>query len=225
MGTEFEIGNSSVGGALQFNGCEIDVNSRAVELSMWEYLERLKPVELSRSRSREKEGKVTAGEKTSFRALAGTLMYLGNSEIPQAALVTSKMQQHLGDLRIKHIVDGNNAMKDIFNLRPFIKFVRATGVYKLRLVTLSDASHDGGDTIYGQSGSVCGMLIESEGLRNRIYNPLSWTSHKQRRVSYFAFGSEILAAADTDDRGYELKLSMNAILTDLTITHGIFVDS
>lgn len=62
---------------------------------------------MSRSRSKQKYERVTDSEETSYRALSGTLIYMVNSIIPQAAMITSLMQQFLGDLRVKHLCEGN----------------------------------------------------------------------------------------------------------------------
>lgn len=45
--------------------------------------------------------------------LAQTIMYLGNSVIPKAGFVTSKMQQHLEDLGVEQIIEGNDSIKKI----------------------------------------------------------------------------------------------------------------
>lgn len=225
LGREFVIGNTAIGGSFRFNGCEIEVSAAAIELSMWEYTEKLTQVDMSRKRLKQREEKATNEEESAYRALAGTLMYMGNAIVPQASMVTSKMQQRLGDLRVKHLIDGNASVKEILKLRPYISYRRVTGCPDVRLVSLSDAAHGGADSIYGQTGGLCGIAIKSSGSHGTIYHPLGWTSHKQKRVSYSAFGAEILAAADADDRGYDLKLSIQAILRDRNVTHELYVDA
>lgn len=225
LGGEFDVGKTAIGGAFRFNGCEIDVRDDMIELSMWDYLDKLVPVKLSRARSKQKDEKATPAEESAYRALAGTLMYMGNSVVPQAAMTTSKMQQHLGDLRVKHITEGNVGMKDMIDLRPYIRYRRPVGMYNMKIVSVSDASHGGGDSVYGQTGSLCGLLIEASGDHRKLYHAIGWTSHKQKRVSYSAFGAEILAAADADDRGYDLKLSLGSILPKANLKHELFVDA
>lgn len=225
LAEEFEVGKTAIGGAFKFNGCEIDVGADVIELSMWEYLDKLSAVALSRTRCKQREERATATEESAYRALAGTLMYMGNAVVPQAAMITSKMQQQLGDLRVKHIVDGNNLMKEVMTLRPYIKYRRPPGLSNIKVVSLSDAAHGGGESVYGQSGSICGILIDNAGSSERVYHAISWTSHKQKRVSYSAFGAEILAAADADDRGFDLKLSLRSILSGNEIRHELFVDA
>lgn len=222
---EFQVGKTAIGGLFRFNGCEIDVGRDAVELSMWDYIEKLSPVELTRERRRQKGEKATASEETAYRALAGTLMYMGNSVTPQASFITSRMQQELGDLRVGHIIEGNNRTKEMVNLRPYIRYIRPSGMSDMRIVSLSDAAHGGSSSIYGQTGGICGILIEACGVTDRIFHPISWTSHKQKRVSYSAFGAEILAAADADDRGFYLKMSLKSMMPRRNLKHELFVDA
>lgn len=51
-------------------------------------------------------------------------MYLGNAVVPQASMIKYRMKQRLGDLRIRHILEGNKAMKDVIKLRPYIRYLR-----------------------------------------------------------------------------------------------------
>lgn len=43
----------------RFNGCELDVGRDAIELSMWEYFDKLVPVELPRVKRRQRDEKTT----------------------------------------------------------------------------------------------------------------------------------------------------------------------
>lgn len=103
------MGKTTIGDVLRFNFCEVDVGSEVIDLSMWAYLEKLSPVELTRVKRRKKDERSTETEETEYRALEGTLMYINNSVIPQAALVTSRIQQRLGDLRVSHIMEIGHA--------------------------------------------------------------------------------------------------------------------
>lgn len=86
-------------------------------------------------------------------------MYLGNAVAPQDSMKTSKMEQHIGNLQIKHIIDRNNSIMKIIRLRPYIKYRRPSGLQNLMIVSQYGVSHGGGDSVYGQWGSVCGFMI------------------------------------------------------------------
>lgn len=66
---------------------------------------------MSRARSNQKYERVSvAALAISYRAFEGTLMYMGDSIITQAAMLKSRMQQCLGDLRVKHLCEVNAYM-------------------------------------------------------------------------------------------------------------------
>lgn len=50
-------------------------------------------------------------------------MYMGNAVVPQAENTTSLMQQRLGGLRVRDKIYGNNAVKEIFKLRPYVRYM------------------------------------------------------------------------------------------------------
>lgn len=53
--------------------------------------------------------------------LAGTLMYIGNGMLPQAALVTPIMKQKLGNLSLSHLKSANGMIKDLTYLKPEVR--------------------------------------------------------------------------------------------------------
>lgn len=221
----FDVGKVQIGENFKFNGCEIRTTPEYTELSMIEYTERIQAITISRSRKHESDSQATAVEEKAYRALAGTLMFLGNGVLPQAALVTSKMQQRLGNLKVSDILDANRMTNEILRLTPTIRYAKPNSVCEVKLISLSDASHGANHEIYGQTGFLCGMMAEDFGNNEHVFHPLIWGSHKQRRVSYSSFGSEIIAAADADDHGYDLKLSYDSIFSRSKMRHEILVDS
>lgn len=94
----FDVGAIQRGKIYNFNGCEIvrDYNGGAT-MAIHKYLERLKPILLSRTGRRQKESEVSEFEKGIYRQLAGTMMYLGNEVLPQTSYATYRLQEHPGD--------------------------------------------------------------------------------------------------------------------------------
>lgn len=69
------------------------------------------------------------------------------------------------------------------------------------------------------------MRIRDFETTKQIFDQISWTNHKQLKVSYYSFGDEILEAVDADDRGYDMKMSFNAILSYFSLLHELLVYS
>lgn len=186
---EIIVGKTGIRGVFKVSGCEIYVVSEAIELSKWEYLEKLKPVDIYPSSIKQKSYLVTADEEKSYRGLAGTLMYMGNAVVTQDAMVTSRMQQNLGNMCVIHVIEGNANMQEMVDLRPYIRYIRIGKSFKICILSLSDASNGRKESVYSQTGGICGLFMEKPGVKDRIYHPVSCTSHKQIRVSYSSFGA------------------------------------
>lgn len=167
---------------------------------MTHYIDKIKPVCMRQGPSAEKEDRATNEEESAYRSLAGVLMFLGNAILPRAAMFTSKMQQKIGWIQVKDILQENIWEMEVIKMKYVIRFVKPGRSEDVKLISISDAVHGGGE-IYGQSGRICGMLIATKLLSPKLFLPISWRSHKQRRVSYSDFGAEILTATDEDDGG------------------------
>ena len=114
-------------------------------------------------------------------------------------------------------------VRELLQLRPWIRYPICKGVKSVILSSFSDASHPK-DRSYGQSGIICG--IRASGLNEEdTYHIIDWASHRQKRVSYSSYGAEILACATADDRGYYLREAMRSIFPDMNMRHELTIDS
>lgn len=123
----------------------------------------------------------------------------------QVAYVTSTLQQMISKVTVEQLVTANEMLKETLALDPKITYLAppATDQIKEFIVTsFSDASFNHGTANgYGQTGLLTGLRI-SRKTGIDIFHTIDWTSSKQRRVSYSAYGAEVLACADADDRGF-----------------------
>lgn len=95
-----------------------------------------------------------------YRTLSRTLIFLGNGVLPQAPLAIFKIQQRLGMLKVKHLVEANHMTAKIVRLNPTIKSVKPHAMAYIRLESLSDALHGNGEDIYGQARIIYGILAQ-----------------------------------------------------------------
>ena len=86
LGKRFTVGKTVVDQKVHFNGCETQQDACGnIKMSMNRHLEMLKPIEISRTRRKERDEPATSTELTEYRSLACTLMHLGNGVLPQAS--------------------------------------------------------------------------------------------------------------------------------------------
>lgn len=226
LNRSFTLGSQSIGRELKFLGCNIHVLSdKSVRVSMSAYLDRVRSVQISKERKTRPEIQVDDRERSEYRSLAGVLLYLGQAVLPQASFVASRMQQKLGLLKIGHVIEANKMLTELKKLKAELMFIWPQNIGSVSISSLSDASHGCADETYGQTGTFCGLKIQSSLHDLPLFHPIAWTSHKQRRVSYSSFGAEIIAAACADDRGYDLKMSFRSLFPLTPLRHQLLVDS
>lgn len=225
MQERFEVGMINHGPSFKFGGCEIEINKNGdIKISMKEYWNRIQAIQMTRLRRKAKDCLANAREIQQYRALAGTLLYLGNGTLPQASYVVSLMQQRVSRLKVKHLIDANNMLAELRKLSSTIFYQKVDTPYDVCLFSLSDASHPK-DRDYGQTGILIGILARNGKEGKDVYHLIDWTSHKQHRVSYSPYGAEILAAATADDREYYMKNAINTLFPQTPVKHELNIDS
>ena len=213
---------------IKFNGADVTQDKHeSVVLSMEKYRGNIKPILLDESRKRNRDYMATEKEIGWFRSLAGELVWLGCGALPQAAYVASYMQQCVPRLKIEQIVQTNGMLNELKDLKANVKF-RAPEHELSDAVdtTFSDAAFNISRTKqYGQTGFVLGILYKVKGKKDQLYHIVDWASSKQRRVCHSSYGAEILACADADDRGYNLKIALTSLFPHAFFRHVLNVDS
>lgn len=126
---------------------------------------------------------------------------------PQASCIASFMQQRLPRLSVSEIVEINAKLKELRDYQPQITFLAPGAQIVPKVSSFSDASFNISTAQrYGQSGTVTGIMFDATEWRKRILHP------------------EILACTDADDRGYNTKTALQAILRSSAIQHELNVD-
>lgn len=144
MKNEFQVGKTLIDTSFLFDRCEIEQDAIGnITMTMKRYVERLKPIPMSKPRRKQLQDPATESEKKQYRSLAGTLLYLGNGVLPQASYVhimTSVLQQQISALKVRHLVDANDMVSEILQL-PTIMFLKPHKVKNAIMSSFSDASH------------------------------------------------------------------------------------
>lgn len=96
---------------------------------------------------------------------------------------------------------------------------------RIGMVSLANASFNiNVKETYRQSGSVCSLRYCKENYDSRGFHLISWTSHKQKIVSYSTHRAEILACATTKDRDFSLIQGISTIILEKSCKHNLRVD-
>lgn len=140
LDSKFNLGASSIGNNLRFLGCQIEVYADAPEklcarISMYNYLRRVRRVRISKDRKTSPNRPAHDRERSEYRSLAGTLLYVGQSVLPQACFVASKVQQRLGLLKVGHLSVSNSILAEMKKREPRLFFRLQRGINELTIYT------------------------------------------------------------------------------------------
>ena len=210
--------------ALKFNGAIIEKDSEgSIRVNMNEFANKLAPFSFERSRRKQTEASVNAEELHDYQSLAGKLNWLGHSVLPHATFAASYLQQQVGDLKVKHLMNANGALREIKRWPPVLVFGRPKEFKPAKLCTFADAAFPKIEgSVYGQTGILTGLVL-GEG-PDAAFHPLGWSSHKQSRVSRSASAAEILSIVEAEEFGAAIKMALETI-TGERIPHELNVDS
>lgn len=194
-------------------------------MNMSDYLNSIKPLEITRSRRKESDLRTTEKEYDAYRSLEGTIIWGGNGTLPQASFLASNMQQTAPKLKVSDVIEANKMLKELKDMQPTINLNKMKMyMNKVEVWTFSDASFNiTSGREYGQTGIITGIHARSDE-EEKTFHIIDWTSSKQRRVSHSSYGAEILACSDADDRGFYIKEALKSI-TRVNTKHVLHVDS
>lgn len=117
----FDVESVSLGGIFFSNGFEVESklhSKSSISLSMRDYINSLHTLDISRARARHVAERATEVERTDYRVLAGTFIYLGTSIVPHSSFETSIMHRKLGVLLVLILLDTKNFLEGILRMAP-----------------------------------------------------------------------------------------------------------
>ena len=209
---------------IRFNGALLRQDRKgSIKVSMEEFANSISALSMTRERRKQQDDPVTADELQTYQSLAGKLNWLGHSVTPHYAFAASYLQQSIGDLRVKHLVQANAILREVRNYAPILIYGRPDRITETTLCTFADASFPKiSGSVYGQSGVVCGLVLGMG--KDAAFHTLAWSSHKQTRVCRSSTAAEILAIMEGEELGTMLCAALNRVC-HRKIPHHLNVDS
>lgn len=162
LNKQFKLGCLNSGSIVMFLGYELPKDpSGSATISVNDEADRISPIKLDKVGKQQDVRNTDSADTKSFHSFARTLLYLGQAVIRQACLMASKMQQRLGPLRVSYITEANTMVRELLRWRRSVKFTKVRNNKPISIVSFSNASHAGSREMYGQSGILTGLKIES----------------------------------------------------------------
>ena len=196
---------------LRFNGSIIQqAKDFSVRVSMEEFASSITRLDLDRSRRKQGDEEATANETRECQSLAGKMNWLGHTAVPYYSFAASYVQQNMGNLRVRHLMQANGVVTEAKKSTPVLVYGKPKGITRLHLAVFADAAFPKVDgSTNGQTGIVCGLVF-GEGV-DAAFHPLAWTSHKQTRICRSSSAAEIMSIAEAAEFGSCVKLALERI--------------
>lgn len=100
---------------------------------MHTYWRLVKTISMTSTRRKMQNAMAEADEMTKYRSIAGTLLYLGSSGLPQASMAVSLTQQRPEIVTVAILKDANCMIEELKRLEPVIGLKYVSNPYSVSL--------------------------------------------------------------------------------------------
>ena len=178
----------------------------SIEYDQIEYIERINPVTIEKSRRSQPLSPLTEAEKSSLRSIIGALQYAAVHSRPDISAKVGELQSSVNRATVSELIQANKVLAEA-KMHKVSLMVLPIKPELLTFCAFSDASFLSGK----QNNAHQGTLIFSttpELLENRkaIVAPVAWTSKKVPRIVRSTLGAEAAALSNTVDRLMWIRL-------------------
>ena len=227
LSKRFKFGSWDFGPTIRFCGASVEqsLNNDCISISMKEYVKKVHPLTIEKTRKTMVNDPCDEKEKRGLRALVGALAWPANQSLPQLSASVSILQASVSKPQVKDLLDANKVLR-------FAKNVSQD--YKMKLYQHSDRLEDVKSSVYtdaawsvrpdldgsSQGGFLIFAASESELRSGAPFNMTisDWHSKKLVRMCRSSLSAEARASAAAVDELEWCKVFWS-IETDETLCH------
>ena len=165
----------------------------SIVVSQEEYCKKLKTIEVSRERKRDRDQPLTEKERSQLRGVAGGLNWLSTATRPDLAAMTASVQQSIAHRVVADIAEANKAVAEARDFSHTCIRVRPIDLEHLQLLVTADASWTTEGDLRSQGAyMICATTGEMQRGAHTAVSPLRWKSQKQERAVGSTLAAELL---------------------------------
>ena len=180
-------------------GTEISTDEHGViTLSQEKQLSNMVQYPIQPSRAALSEEPANDVEKTAYLSIIGSMLFIGSITNPSMLSFASHAARNIKNLRVHHVNELNKMIAYYKRQHPVVKF-RRPSVTNGATIVFCDASHGRKEETHPHIGYITFNLL------GNIAHPISYASHKAKRVARSTLAAESLAAADAFDCAYFMR--------------------
>ena len=189
----------------KYVGINVEKSGDRVQISQKPYIESLSTVDVAQYNVKNKEEELEADGVRAFRGIVGQLNWTANISRPDMCFSSCELSTLQSRPTVADLAKANKALKEIKSEDVKIDF-KPLNLEKVKLIVYCDASYgnlrDGGS----QGGSIVFLYDGEKAV------PISWCSHRLKRVARSTLCAETLAAVEALDGAYLLSAIGTEIL-------------
>eukprot|EP00435_Cladocopium_sp_Y103_P015740 s2941_g3.t2 len=178
----------------------------SIEYDQIEYIERISPVTIEKSRRLQPGSPLTQTERSSLRSIVGALQYAAVHSRPDIAAKVGELQSAVNRATVAELIQANRVLAEAKQHKVSL-MVLPIKPEALTFCAFSDASFLSGRQSCAHQGTLI-FATTPELLDNKraVVAPVAWTSKKVPRVVRSTLGAEAAALSNTVDRLMWLRL-------------------
>ena len=194
--SKFRFGSQRQGSfVFVFTGVTINQEANGdIVLSQHDYVNDIEPINVTRDRRKEPEGKITSEELQQLRGLIGSLQYAATNSRPDLSCRLSLLQAKVTCATVADLMRGNKLLADAKRFSDVSIRIQSLSPEQVRFLSFSDAAFATRENAHSQKG--CLILATTEEIdQTKISNasPLVWFSKKINRFVSSTLASETYA--------------------------------
>ena len=171
-------------------------NDGSISVNQKEYCDKMKTIELTRERRREKEADLNEKERSQLRGVAGALNWITTATRPDMAAATASVQQKITSAKVGDIAQANQAVAEARDHKHVTITIQSIPMSELALLVTADASWTSENDLKSQGAyMICATTKDVEQGHPVTVSPLKWKSQKQERAVSSTLAAELLTVS------------------------------
>ena len=168
----------------------------SISVNQNEYCMKMKTIELTRERRRERNADLTEKERSQLRGVAGALNWITTATRPDMAAATASVQQKITSAKVGDIAQANQAVAEARDHKHVTIVVQPIPMLDLSILVTADASWTSENDLKSQGAyMICATTKDVEKGHAVTVSPLKWKSQKQERAVSSTLAAELLTVS------------------------------
>ena len=192
-----------------FTGIQVNQDEKGrIHLDQKEYVNKIDPIQIDRSRRKQENTQVDEKEKQDLRGIIGSLQYAASNTRPDLSARLSLLQARINCATIRDLLEANRLLSDAKKHSDTRVTYDPIPIEDLRFIVYSDASFASREKQQSQKGGII-LAAHQQVMRQQpaSASPIVWYSKKISRVVASTLAAETFALSHAIDLLDWIRLS------------------